>query len=80
MAFRKELLQYVLPFPQHLLVHDFWIGIVAEHKGSVKFIQEDLIKYRIHPKNTSAKRTPFLFRFKYRIQTLVYLIVRLFGL
>lgn len=32
MAFRREILDYVLPFPEHILWHDMWIGLMVEKK------------------------------------------------
>jgi glycosyltransferase involved in cell wall biosynthesis len=54
MAFRKELLIFVLPFPKEINSHDMWIGLVAELKGSVKIIPEKLIYFRRHGSNFSA--------------------------
>lgn len=30
MSFRKELLDYILPFPKGIMMHDSWIGLVAQ--------------------------------------------------
>lgn len=53
MAFRKELLEYVLPFPRKLPMHDQLIGITGELLGKVKLIDDQLILYRRHEDNSS---------------------------
>lgn len=52
-AFRRELLLTALPFPKHLPMHDQWLGIVAEKQGSVGYLAEPLIEYRIHENNAT---------------------------
>ena len=75
MAFRKELLKDILPFPLKIPMHDWWIGLVAESRYSVKFIPERLIKYRRHGGNaspTAEKSTSsFLTKLNYRL-SLIY--------
>lgn len=51
MAFQRELLAFVLPFPEKIPMHDQWIGLIALKKGKVKFVQDPLIKYRRHEEN-----------------------------
>lgn len=49
MAFRKELLEYALPFPPSKEIgHDVWIGLVGEMVGKVCFVEKQLILYRRH--------------------------------
>jgi glycosyltransferase involved in cell wall biosynthesis len=50
MAFRKELVQKVIPFPTHipLMIHDNWITIVVAMLDSLGMIEEQLISYRQH--------------------------------
>lgn len=55
MAFKKEVLDWAMPFPNNLLLHDYWIGIIAELCGKVSFIPEPLIKYRLHGNNVSSR-------------------------
>ncbi len=54
MAFRKELLNSVLPFPSKLLLHDNWIGMIALKRGKVFYIEEVLHLYRKHSNNVSG--------------------------
>ncbi len=53
MAFRKELMSYILPIPQSAPMHDMWIGLIAETVGKVIFVREPLVLYRRHGKNAS---------------------------
>ncbi len=54
MAFRKELKEVILPFPEKIPMHDSWIGILAQLQGDVLFIPEKLVYYRRHEDNASA--------------------------
>lgn len=53
MAFRRDILKYVLPFPKQIHMHDWWIGLLVELKGTVKFVDLPLIDYVRHGKNVS---------------------------
>lgn len=67
MAFKKNVLGWSLPFPENLLLHDFWIGIMAELCGRVRFISQPLIKYRLHDNNVSSTSSnSFVEKFLYR--------------
>ena len=80
MAFRKEVKDYVLPFPRHILWHDMWIGLIVEKKGKTKFINNQLLYYRRHGDNASATSDKSTFstwkKVKYRLQMLYYTSVR----
>lgn len=54
MAFRKELLEYALPFPTKGTLHDQWLGLLAEQKGKVVFLEDKLLHYRRHEENVSG--------------------------
>jgi glycosyltransferase involved in cell wall biosynthesis len=49
--FRRELAEKIMPFPQGL-PHDWWIGVGAAVHGRVQFLDEHLVFYRIHERNT----------------------------
>ncbi len=53
MAFKKELLPVILPIPDAMYMHDFWIGAAAEYCGGTGWLKEPLIYYRRHGKNTT---------------------------
>lgn len=48
MAFSRDLLEIALPFPRNIPMHDMWLGLLAEHFGTVKFVGEKTILYRRH--------------------------------
>jgi hypothetical protein len=52
----RYLAKICLPFPPQLKYHDYWISLVNELFGKRKTLQEALIDYRIHDKNTSSNR------------------------
>lgn len=53
MAFRRELLPVILPIPEPMYMHDYWIGTAAELSGGVALIREPLIGYRRHGENVT---------------------------
>lgn len=53
MAFRKELVPFILPIPESVPMHDQWIGLVAEKIGKVSFLPKQLLKYRRHGNNAT---------------------------
>ena len=53
MAFKKDTLKYVLPFPKRVEMHDYWIGMITSTKGKLLFVDDILIKYRRHGNNFS---------------------------
>jgi len=50
MAFRRDLLEYLIPFPHDIpgMCHDSWIGILGVARGKYEFLDRPLIKYRQH--------------------------------
>ncbi len=55
MAFRRELLEYVLPIPDTIEMHDQWIGVISDLTGEgASFLQEKLLYYRRHEENQSS--------------------------
>lgn len=71
MAFRKEVLEYVLPFPKEYVPHDIWIGLLVTAVDTVKFVETPTMLYRRHSGTVSSasfqSRFSLLFRLKYRI-------------
>jgi len=55
MAFKRELLEEVLPIPNYIEMHDQWIGVINDQlKRGTSFIPDKLIKYRRHGNNASG--------------------------
>jgi len=51
----RTLLEAALPFPPQLRYHDWWLGVVAEFFGQRITLEEPLVAYRIHGRNSSGK-------------------------
>lgn len=80
LAFKKSLLQYIMPFPKRLVIHDYWIGIMGETFGKFIFIDNPLTKYRIHGDNTSGKaqkKNSLFYKLSYRLYTMRHVLMRI---
>lgn len=53
MAFKRSILDYAIPFPDNIPMHDQWIGLLSERVGTVEFCNEQLLLYRRHSNNAS---------------------------
>ena len=59
MAFRREVAEVALPFPEGLPMHDSWIGLVNAIVGKAAYLDEPLLFYRRHGSNvTTGKHGP----------------------
>jgi glycosyltransferase involved in cell wall biosynthesis len=56
MAFRRNLLDEVLPIPPSVPMHDMWIGALAALRGRVAYVERPLMQYRRHGGNVSPER------------------------
>ena len=52
----QSLKDLVLPFPENLDMHDYWIAVNCELFGVRKTIFKPLVKYRIHTHNSSNSK------------------------
>lgn len=52
LAFRREMLDFILPFPIDTPMHDMWIGIVNSIYGKSFYLDQPLIQHRRHNNNT----------------------------
>jgi glycosyltransferase involved in cell wall biosynthesis len=69
-AFNSKLLNYILPFPESLFVHDVWIGSIGNQLGESCFIEKVLHSYRRHESNISYMKNSqnsFFFKIYYRL-------------
>lgn len=50
LAVRKTALAKTMPFPTHIkdFIHDAWMALILSLEGSITFIEEPLMYYRIH--------------------------------
>lgn len=82
MAFHRSLLNIALPFPNNLIMHDNWIGLLAEISSSnIEIIREPLLYYRHHYNNVSRShnKNPLWFRIGYRINLYFQLLIRIMS-
>lgn len=54
MAFRREMVDYIIPIPKNIPLHDQWIGIMCSKHGKVKMLDKTLGFYRRHESNASS--------------------------
>lgn len=67
MAFRRSVLDFVLPFPKNIIGHDYWISTIALKYFKVAYIPESLIYHRSHEDSVSYKATnSLLFKIYFR--------------
>jgi glycosyltransferase involved in cell wall biosynthesis len=78
-AFRKDAVTRMYPFPVNVPMHDWWIGLNHLLYGKVHFIKAALLFYRRHGNNvTTGKRSAFTKVIKWRLIMLQALIAGLF--
>jgi glycosyltransferase involved in cell wall biosynthesis len=53
MAFRRSMLDKILPFPADIPMHDMWIGCINAIYGKICFLDMPLMAYRRHRHNAS---------------------------
>lgn len=83
MAFKKEILVKLLPFPKRkdLCPHDLWISLIAEFYFKTTVINRPLIKYRRHGANVSTggekSSNSFLRQAQFRLYCFIQILLRL---
>ncbi|MBM7654743.1 glycosyltransferase family 2 protein [Neobacillus cucumis] len=72
MAFKKELVPLILPFPAEIEMHDQWIALVCMlEKKKIVFLDTPLVKYVRHGGNvTGMKKRSLMTQLKGRIRTI----------
>ncbi|MCR5272290.1 MAG: glycosyltransferase [Lachnospiraceae bacterium] len=54
MAITSEVAKKIIPIPDNIEMHDWWIGVLCDiHYGDTYFIENKLLLYRRHEKNVS---------------------------
>jgi glycosyltransferase involved in cell wall biosynthesis len=76
MAFPRDLLEKVLPFPKGIPMHDSWIGLLSELYGVVEFVPLKTIQYRRHSVNQSFQGFSFSRQLRWRIALIFNLLKR----
>ena len=47
----RPLVTRALPFPEEVLMHDWWLALIASRYGKIQFIEKPLLGYRQHSMN-----------------------------
>lgn len=76
MTFRRCTLDWFLPFPADIPMHDMWIGAINNLYGKSYFIDEPLIAYRRHGNNLSPNGGRWIQRIAWRWHLIKDLAVR----
>jgi len=61
MMFRRNLLDIALPFPDDIVVHDWWLALIAskQNSGGIELISSKLTFYRQHDQNMIGANPSF---------------------
>lgn len=84
LAFKKEILKKVLPFPKGIPMHDIWIGLICEVFYKPVFIKDKLIIYRRHNLNATQltddfkSKASFIKKLSFRTSVLKHIIKKIF--
>jgi len=65
----RKCIQLALPFPPNVIMHDWWLALVASKNGTVIFSPASLVYYRQHPKNLIGAKG-FVAQSKHRLTQL----------
>jgi glycosyltransferase involved in cell wall biosynthesis len=76
MALDRKLLEYVLPFPPGLAMHDSWIGLNAALAGRYFFLSRALVYYRRHGNNVTVLAEKSGFNVGYMIRYRLYMMYK----
>jgi glycosyltransferase involved in cell wall biosynthesis len=79
MAFNKKILTSVLPFPNYIPMHDWWIGLVCDCRYKTFFINDKLVYYRRHFSNISDTASSSTSSFFLKIRWRMLLVIALFD-
>jgi glycosyltransferase involved in cell wall biosynthesis len=80
MAFKRNILDYALPFPSTVEIgHDIWLGLISEIVGNVHFLHQPLILYRRHnetvtPHGMGKSKRPLFVKLWSRVVVLKYVL------
>lgn len=81
MAFRRNVLDYCLPFPANLIAHDYWIGCLGVYKFRFYFEEKPLHMYRRSGNNVSASTekssNTFIYKIMFRLEFLFKVVRRI---
>lgn len=76
MAFPFESKALILPMPESVVNYDHWIGMVCEVFGEVAFVEDVLLRHRLHGSNATTSRRSLSVVARQRMNLLVELFKR----
>lgn len=81
----RRRLNSLLPFPASVYAHDHWIAVWAAINGRILFLDDALVKYRLHDSNLSPKKhlplkTILILRKKLILQIVIAMCRRFIGI
>lgn len=76
-AFNRELLNYALPFPKSIPMHDSWLGIIASYYFNISVLSESTLLYRRHDNNVTGTRNNITKIIKDRYNLIISLLLRI---
>jgi glycosyltransferase involved in cell wall biosynthesis len=87
MSFNRKVLNYSLPFPGNIVMHDVWIGMLAKARFNCGYLEKCLVLYRRHPDTASfgkwkggkQVKVSNWWRIKTRLILLFYILKRLIS-
>lgn len=82
MAFKKTIVDTILPFPGYIESHDLWIATACIIDGSSRHLGDDILFRRVHGDNASIVKRVYIKKLFSRVVFLVsiiHLIIRMAG-
>lgn len=74
-AFRRRILDKVIPFPETAVGHDFWIGVYGGLYYKCKYLEEPLMLFRRHGDNVTpsngVSNNHLTMKLRYRVITFI---------
>lgn len=78
LSFGRTVMDYALPFPKGIAMHDIWIGLLAMEKFKCGYIDDPVIEYNRHSESFIAThKRSLLNKLYYRLHLLYHLKKRL---
>ena len=70
-AFNRTLLERAMPMPLSAFMHDWWLAIACvAHGGEIHYVDEPLVRYRIHDNSTIGRSGNFMHALPRRLAAL----------
>jgi glycosyltransferase involved in cell wall biosynthesis len=77
-AIRRSVLNYCLPFPKILPMHDMWLGVASAILGRVCYLQKPYMQYRRHELNVTSSHPssiPLILSFRLKLSVSIFILI-----